>query len=528
MDITNLINQMVARKAASLHLSAGVPALVNIHGRFEPISDNNMDDHEINQLVNNLITPAQVKAFLLNKSLHFTYLFENYGRMRVTFFKQKGLTNAIFRPIPINVPELEKLGLPESLKKIAKLRSGLVIIGGPAGCGKSTTLAAILNEINKLRSFHVITLEDPIEYFFNSEKSLFSQREIGIDTFDFANALRAAIRQDADVIMISDMHDVQTIRTALVAAETGVLVIANMHTTDCVQTITRLISAMPAIFQNQVRTQVSMVLKSVVSQQLVLCSGENKRIPAVEIMFTTPGIINLIRDNKIHQIYNEIENGNELGMQTLDQALGKLHQNNQINDLELVSKSANPTQLKRKLFDQEIPLTSDSGPGFIDVGEDLIPIDKKIIRYQANFTPGLEGYWTSSVAVTFKNEGLTLLILPGMPIQRIYLSDFNIVSKRVLTFELTHRLIIRFKTEHEAEFKNDVPQLLVKLFTQPEGENLAKYNKINLTYPLTLDDKWHTWVITIPEAETGKLLKITMLEFPSFLTKVVISDMIFF
>ncbi|MBU4304293.1 MAG: PilT/PilU family type 4a pilus ATPase [Candidatus Omnitrophica bacterium] len=527
--INNLLSQMVKRNATSMHLSAGMPPLLNINNRLLPSSEKRFIPEEIKDIADRLMNEAQSDALSQNKFVNFTHTSDQFGRIRITFYKQKGLLSAIFKPIISHIPTLEELHLPTVLTKLKAMRSGLVIIGGHAGSGKSSTLAAILNEINKTRSCHIMTIEDPIEYFHLPQRSLFSQREIGTDAVSFAQAVHKAARQDADVIMIGEMRDAETIRTALTAAETGVLVFATMHTTDCVQTITRLIGTFPSDNQQQIRVQVAITLKAVLCQQLVMRTDGTSRTPALEIMFETPAIKNLIRENKIHQIYSVIENGSDFGMQTLDQSLQKLYEMNMISDLEVVSKAVKPEQLKKKLFDSSIPLPESETGGFVDVGEEVIPIEKKMIKYRADFSPGMEGYWTSSIAVVFQDSGLALMPPADAMLSRLYVSDFNVVGKRIPAFELTYRMLLRFKLETKSNQPvEENPQLLIKLFTQPEKDKITAYHKVNLSFPLEINENWHTWVITVPRDDVGKLLKITMFEFPVFLTKVIISDIIMF
>jgi len=529
MLLKDLFKEMLDNKAASMHMSAGLPPMFNINGRLMPTPAKRLEPDEISQMAYALMNPIQERRFILDSSINFTYELETLGRFRVTFFKQKGMINALFRPLASRIPDIKELNLPDQIIRLCQLKTGLVILGGSAGSGKSTTLAAILNELNKHRKAHIITLEDPIEFSHQPQNSLFSQREIGIDTKNFPKALREAVRQDADIIMIGEMRDIETIKIALTAAETGILVFGTMSTTDCVQTVTRLISVFPTDFQQQVRTQLAISLKAVVCQQLVMRQDNKGRIPACEIMFSNQAIQSLIREKKFHQIYTAIESGSENGMQTLDQALQKLYKVNIISDLEVVTKSVKPEQLKKKLFDANVKIPGKEDlKGFIDLGEEMIKIEKKALKYQANFTPGQEGYWTSSVAVTFEDDGLVLNMSPGMSLNRLYVSDFNIVSKKVAPFAIPHKLLVRFKLDSGEDSPESDPELNLKLFAQPEPGKPTSYNKISLNYPLKLDNRWHTWVINIPDEVVGKMLKIVMLEFPVVLTRVAISDIIFF
>lgn len=531
MMLNNLIEEMIKKNASCLHISAGMPPLFNIHGRLIPTLNDSLNPQEIDNIAISLMNPHQRDKFRRENSINFTWNLNQADRIRTTFFRQKGLTSGVFRPLSTSIPSFEELNLPKSLSSLAAIRQGMVIIGGSTGSGKSSTLAAILNEINHNRRAHIVTIEDPIEYFYMPDKALFSQREVGVDSVSFSKAMREAIRQDADVIMVGEMREAETISIALNAAETGIFVLASMATTDCVQTITRLINCFPPDAQHQARTQISAVLKAIVTQQLVMRADGSGRFPALEVMFSTQSIRSLIREQRFHQIYSVIESSSDAGMQTLDQSLQTLYKRKIISDLEVVTKSIKPEQVQRKI-DVSVPDSipePNTGPGFVDVGEEIIPIEKKIIRYRANFSPGLEGAWTSSAAVVFQDPGLILSNPPGNTTNRLYVSDFNIVSKKIASFALPRKLLIRLKMELNDSFKLEEENLLsVKLFTQPEPARPAAFNKVNLSFKLDIDNKWHTLVIDIPAEAVGKMLKITMLEFPIILTKVLVSDMIFF
>jgi len=531
MQLQDVFKCLLDQRASSMHLSPGSPFLMNLNGRLCPASTNILTESEIDSFSQNIMSPGLQDKFQHEQSINFTHSHDAWGRFRVSLYRQRGRTNVMIRPIADRLPQLQDLHLPPAVEALAGIQRGMIIFTGPAGSGKSTTIAAFINLINQTRRCHIVTLEDPLEYFHAPQLSLVSQREIGPDAHTFARALRGATRQDADVIVVGEMNDLETISIALTAAETGVLVLATMHTADCVQTITRLIGAFPSPQQQQARTQVAAALRAVICQHLVMTNDSSRRVPAAEIMVVTPGIQSLVRENKVQQIYSAIESGAEHGMQTLDQALQKLFSDNVISELEVVTQSNRPDLLRDKIGKTSIPTPEElDGKSFIDLGEEMISIDQKTVRYKAQFIPGTESYWTSSVAVQFSGEGLNLTLLPGMPVNRLYVSDFNIVGKHVKPFELPKRLLIRFRvTTDHPPVTESAPELQLKLFTQPESGNLASYNKINVSYPLPAPDaKWHTWVITLPLDAQGKLLKITMFEFPVFLTKVTISDIIFF
>ena len=531
MNLEHLILRMQEKKASSMHMSAGLPPLFNINGRLLPDSPEKIEEEQIENMAFGLMNSFQQEKFKTEHSINFTLEIGALGRQRISFYRQKGCVNALFSPIPDSIPSVSELGLPRIIENFAAFRSGLVIICGPAGCGKSTTVASILARINEKRCAHVVTLEEPIEYLFPSRKALFSQREIGRDTYSYTRALTECIRQDADIILVSDLSDSETIKTALLAAETGVLVFATMHTTDSVQTINRIISAFSSAQQQQVRTQLSLVLKAIVSQQLVMRADGSGRVAAAEIMFSNTAIRNLIRESRTHQIYSNIENGSETGMQTMDQSLQQLYENKVITDIELLTNANKPDEVQKKIQKNEIPTTQTTNDlASVDIGEQMITLDKKMILYKASFLPGQEGYWTSSVGIVFQEPGLVIRVAPGLIPKRLYVSDFNIVSKKLRPFTLGKKLLVRFKIEAD---KSRVPQneqmmMNIKLFAQNDEQSSAGYDKINLDYPINDDGKWHTYVIPLPYEAVGKMLKINMLEFPICLTKIFISDIIFF
>ncbi|MCK4249639.1 MAG: PilT/PilU family type 4a pilus ATPase, partial [Candidatus Omnitrophica bacterium] len=283
------------------------------------------------------------------KELDFSYDFDDNARFRINMYWQRGTLAAAFRLVASEILDLNKLKLPSIVRDMAFKERGLILVTGPTGSGKSTTLAAMIDIINKEQRRHIITLEDPIEYTYTHKKSIISQREIGIDTFSFGTALRECLRQDPDVILIGEMRDLETISIAITAAETGHLVLGTLHTTDAVQTIDRIIDVYPPYQQHQIRTQLALTLQAVISQRLLIQKDGKGRIPAVEIMTVTPAIRNLIREAKTYQIYSNIETGSEAGMVTLDQALENLINEDLISVDEAVKASPEPESFKSKL-----------------------------------------------------------------------------------------------------------------------------------------------------------------------------------
>ncbi len=324
LDITTLLKTVVAHKASDLHLVAGSEPQVRIDGKLVPLNLPMLTGDEIQNLCYTLLTDKQKKEFEENFELDFAFSVPNVGRFRANYYKTLDQIAAAFRIIPEDIPSIDELGQPPIFKEIIKREKGLILVTGPTGSGKSTTLAAMLNEINENENKHIITIEDPVEFVHKNKKSLFSHREIGLDTKSYATALKYALREDPDVILIGEMRDQETIKAALTAAETGHLVFGTLHTNSAPQTINRIIDVFSGDEQPQIRAQLSTSLVAVISQALLPKIGGG-RIAVHEILINNPAIANLIRENKIHQIYSQMQlNQQQTGMQTQTKVLQKL------------------------------------------------------------------------------------------------------------------------------------------------------------------------------------------------------------
>ncbi len=324
MDIRELLQLVVEKKASDLHLAVGKPPIVRINSILTPTGYDPLLPEETSRLIYSILSDEQKQRFEMEKELDFSMSLHEFGRFRVNVHHQRGTVAASLRCIPMRVPTLEELHLPEVLGSLVNRTSGLVLVTGPTGSGKSTTLAAMIDQINTARSCHIITVEDPIEYLHKHKKGLIEQREVGADTNSFANALKYVLRQDPDVILIGEMRDLETIAAALTAAETGHLVFATLHTVDAAQTIDRIVDVFPPHQQTQVRMQVAQVLLAVFCQRLLPLASGTGVIPAVEVMIATPAISTLIREGKTHQVVSALETGAQSGMQTMDHALASL------------------------------------------------------------------------------------------------------------------------------------------------------------------------------------------------------------
>ena len=341
MDITELLAFAVKNKASDLHLSAGPPPMIRVHGDVRRINLPPLEHKEVHAMVYDIMNDAQRKQFEESWECDFSFAVPNLARFRVNAFQQNRGAGAVFRTIPSKVLTLEELNCPKIFKEIAHQPRGIVLVTGPTGSGKSTTLAAMLDYVNENEYGHILTVEDPIEFVHESKRCLVNQREVHRDTQSFNNALRAALREDPDVILVGEMRDLETIRLALTAAETGHLVFGTLHTSSAAKTIDRIVDVFPAAEKDMVRSMLSESLRAVISQTLLKTKDGQGRVAAHEIMIGTPAIRNLIRENKIAQMYSSIQTGQNIGMQTLDQCLVDLVRRNVVSAAEARVKAQN-------------------------------------------------------------------------------------------------------------------------------------------------------------------------------------------
>ena len=341
MDISDLLAFSVKNKASDLHLSAGLPPMIRVHGDIRKINVPALDHTAVHDMVYDIMSDGQRKVYEETLECDFSFEIPNLARFRVNAFNQQRGSGAVFRTIPSKILTLEELNCPAIFKDIADTPRGLCLVTGPTGSGKSTTLAAMIDYINDKEFGHILTVEDPIEFVHTSKKCLINQREVGPHTLSFNNALRSALREDPDVILVGEMRDLETIRLALTAAETGHMVFGTLHTSSAAKTIDRIIDVFPAAEKEMVRSMLSESLRAVISQTLLKTKDEQGRVAAHEIMIGTPAIRNLIREAKIPQMYSAIQTGQNVGMQTLDQNLQDLVKRNVVSANEARAKAAN-------------------------------------------------------------------------------------------------------------------------------------------------------------------------------------------
>lgn len=350
MTIKEILVEARQRRASDVHISVGVPPKCRLHGILEDMSSERLMPQDTEALIQPMLTPRTIETLREKGEVDFSYSLPELGRFRVNIFKQRGTYAAVLRLVNTEIPTPEQLGLPASIVELTKKKRGLVLVTGPTGSGKSTSLASLMNIINENNSCHCITLEDPIEYVHNHKKALVNQREIGIDTGNFGDALRVALREDPDVILVGEMRDLDTISIALTAAETGHLVFSTLHTIGAAATIDRVIDVFPPHQQQQVRIQLASVLESVISQQLIPVVGGRGRIAAFEVMHATPAVKNLIREGKSHQVPSVIQTNKKMGMQLMDDAIFDLFVKRKIDLEHALAFAQEPETLEKKMY----------------------------------------------------------------------------------------------------------------------------------------------------------------------------------
>ncbi len=347
--LPELLKITVENNASDLHLTVGTPPQIRVHGDLQRLDMPELTSAETKALAYSVLTDAQKKRFEESLELDFSFGIRGMARFRCNLFNQRGAVAAVYRLIPEQIRSVQDLGLPQVLANLADRPRGLVLVTGPTGSGKSTTLAAMIDKVNSERKQHILTIEDPIEYIHQHKMCIVNQREVHSDTQTFSNALRAALREDPDVVLIGEMRDLETVESALRIAETGHLTFATLHTNSASQTINRIIDVFPSHQQSQIRTQLSLVLEGIVCQALLPKAGGG-RVVALEILVPTAAIRNLIRDDKVHQIYSMMQSGQEkLGMQTMNQSLATLHLRRQITLDTALSTSSNRDELQEMI-----------------------------------------------------------------------------------------------------------------------------------------------------------------------------------
>ena len=350
--LRELLEEMVKMNASDLHLTVGAPPVVRVDGKLQRLNYDALTSEQTKKLSYSMLTEKQKLKFEQNSELDFSFGIESMSRFRCNVFMQRGNVAVVLRQIPYKIRTFDDLGLPKVIAGFAKLPRGLILVTGPTGSGKSTTLAAIIDKINRERPVHIITVEDPIEYLHRHQMALVNQREVFSDTTSFASALKYALREDPDVVLVGEMRDLETIESALSISETGHLAFATLHTNSAAESINRIVDSFPTNQQEQVRISLSFSLQAIVSQTLIPKQGGG-RIMALEIMIATPAIRALIRDDKVHQMYSMIQSGQKYGMKTMNQSLSELQQTGKITLNDAMNHSPNTQELGEMLSRQK-------------------------------------------------------------------------------------------------------------------------------------------------------------------------------
>jgi len=349
INLRDLLQEMIEQNASDLHITAGVPPMLRVDGVMLKTSNAVVTPEVSKQIAYSVLTEEQQKRFENEKELDFSFGIQGLSRFRANVYQQRGVTSVAIRQIPFEILDFKTLGLPPVVEKLAEKQKGLILVTGPTGSGKSTTLASIIDKINAERKAHVITIEDPIEYIHQHKQCIVNQREVRADTDSFAKALKHVLRQDPDVILIGEMRDLETMQAALTIAETGHLALATLHTNSTFESINRIVDNFPPTQQPQVRAQLAFVLEGVVTQQLIPHVSGKGRVLVAEVMVCTPAIRATIRDDKIHQIYGQMQAGHKFGMQTMNQALFRAYAARQITVEEAMRRTSDPIELEQMI-----------------------------------------------------------------------------------------------------------------------------------------------------------------------------------
>jgi twitching motility protein PilT len=359
--IDDFLRLVVEKGGSDLHISVGIPPVLRVDGQLLPTNYEKVQPQDAQRLIYDILTDEQIQRFETTFELDFSYQLARLSRFRVNVYRDRGNVALAFRVIPARIPTLKELSLPPVLEELTRLPRGLVLVTGPTGSGKSTTLAAMVNQINSERSMHIITIEDPIEYLHSHRFSVINQREVGQDTKAFANALRAALREDPDVILVGEMRDLETMQNAVSAAETGHLVFATLHTNSAATSVERIVDSFPPGQQEQVRLQLSNNLQAILCQQLLPRANQPGRVCVMEIMTASPAVRNLIRENKAHQITSMIQTSANLGMQTMDQGLRDAYLRGLITYELAMERAMNPPELEKMIRSATVPTPGQPG-----------------------------------------------------------------------------------------------------------------------------------------------------------------------
>ena len=515
INLQKAVERGIEQGAKSVFLFAGYPPLGNT-GKLSKLEEYNLKQEDIAEVFEATASAWQVERFGKQKEIDYSYSIEKVGRFRVCAFSNMGRTALVMRLIPPEVPHFEALNLPEVVKEFTRLRDGLVLVTGPTGNGKSTTLAAMVDIISRERSCHIITIEDPIEYLFRPRQSIISQREVGRDTASFSEALRRSLREDPDVLMVGEVRDAESLRVVLEMAETGHLILCSMHTSNVVQTLERIYDLFPENQRNQIKTQVAQVLKGVVCLRLLPRQHGRGLIPACEVMKVNSAVRNLIRADKCHEVYTIIESSARQGMVTMDRALLELYRNGLIDIQQVITYSSQDKRFLEALTEGQ-PAAQEvfTGGGFLDLQHENIVYHSHYGGADLRFFDASGALIDSPLGLLFRDEGQA----GDHP---HFIADYSILNGKKSAFSLTSLFTLSY-TILKTKGGRDGYDFTLRI---------AEGSKETLEIPqspvqLVADGSWHTVTLPIPRMHQGKVVRYFMLLFDCDIKEAVFSGIRF-
>jgi twitching motility protein PilT len=515
INLQKAVERGIAQGAKSVFFFAGFPPLGNT-GKLSKLEEYPLDEEDIEGVFKNTASSWQVERFSKQKEIDYSFSIEKVGRFRVAAFSNMGQTALVMRLIPPDVPRFEALNLPEVVKEFSRLRDGLVLVTGPTGNGKSTTLAALVDMISRERSCHIVTIEDPIEYLFNPRQSIISQREVGRDTASFSEALRRSLREDPDVIMVGEVRDADSLRVVLEMAETGHLVLCSMHTSSVVQTLERIYDLFPGNQRNQIKTQVAQVLKGVICLRLLARQDGKGLIPACEVMKVNSAIRNLIRSDKSHEIYTVIESSARHGMVTMDRALLELYRSGIIDIQQVITYSSQDKRFLQALT--EGPPKAEgafTGGGFLDLQHENVVYHAQHNGADIRFFDASGVLIDSPLGLLFRDEGQ----VSG---HHHFIADYSILNGKKPAFSLTSLFSLSYKI---LKAKGDRGQYDFTLRVAGSSKEILEIPQSPVY--LIADGNWHTLTLPIPKIHQRKAVRYFMLLFDNDVKEAVFSGIRF-
>ncbi|MCX5807147.1 MAG: PilT/PilU family type 4a pilus ATPase [Proteobacteria bacterium] len=515
VNLTEIVEKGISQGVKSIFFFKDLPPLGNNRNIIK-LNDVVLGSEEINSLLKTTATAWQYETFEGKKELDYSYEINGLGRFRINAFLRMGNIGLVMRPIPNKVPSFSALGLPEILKKLTKKQNGLVLITGPTGSGKSTTLASLIDLINKERACHIVTIEDPIEFVYKSEKSIISQREVGKDTKSFQSALKRVLREDPDVILVGEIRDSETMKIVIEMAETGHLVFSTLHTINVVQTLNRIIDFFPEYEKNQIRNQLSQLLQCVVSQRLVQRADGKGFVCACEVMTTTQSIKTLIKEDKVHQIFSIMDISKKDDMISMDKSLLKLYENGLIDMPEMIFESS-----KEKGFIERIFETTPNKNQTL-TGIRPLKLEKEMILYEADFSLNNLSFFDASGMLFDTPIGLLFRDRGPLKEDLNFIADYTILNGKKNIFSLKSFCNLSYKI---LETKVEKAWYLFRLRMVSDNNEDIEIPKIPLE--LIKDNEWHTLTIPVSKVYSGKTVKCYMLLFDNDIKEIAFNNIFF-